>query len=1538
MNLDRTQTRLPPPPRKRRQKRPIGRTVAKVLCGLFAIIGLIPLVAMLLLRWTPVRRFAASETEKILRQQGITASYDVAVRLYPLAIELTDVRVESNDGRRPALTAGRVRVRPKLFALLSGKVLLDQIEIDAPKVRLVVQEGKIKNLDVNLEDTPKAQENKRFRVPFDGLSITNADVDLDVDGARLKMSELDVDVTAEELASRDQALEVAVRAGRAEFHRSRLVGDAAHPRLEVDDDTLCSLDARVRVEEKLITVRRFAATGSADLDVADETAPRCDLPDYDKRRVELSLSHVEIRLPTREGGLPALHGHVRARAPIGLAERAVKLPETDGWLLVDADVRFAEDTTIPDLSGRVEAHDVRLGQFNFAHEIKSDLVIRRNVVVSPKTTVTLAGGLVTFEDTQVDPLIPGGKLTSRVHMDDIDFSTLMLDLGVHKTTHVAWGIKRIDSGTITGTFSPLKIDFDFDAKTHDFGIYDRWVKDPARVRMFGFPSAAVSAHLAIRSDGVHFERARAQIGSSTIGGASVLLGFHNELRVDATDAVVDLGEISPVGPVKLGGRAVVSAHVGGTFKRPEPEFTIKSVDDLRVADFDFGHIDGAQAKLDVTGPVLEINGVQAAKNTSRYTVPSARIDFGGKARGLSIDATASSKALAYGDLLAMFTTLKDERFRRVNGVLDVSSAQVHFASGGPEDACGGGYVEVRARSHLTKVDILNEKFASGDADVEFRWHDRAQGISGAEIDVRAFSLHKRATGGGTILGSASIDRGELRAQVVVDGLPLSEIDHLAPVKAALGSEIVGRMSAVAHVSGSLDDTTERAGLLVQSQIEVPPVRLRGVELGSSQLRVTLDQRSRRVGKVQRTRCGNLGAVEDPHAVVTTNTRLGVDGELLDRQIVLRDVSLALDGEEGERRGPLPGPVVEPRGRAAPASSGKPSLSGVAVLDRLDLDPLSRIFVATPQAQESDASPFGRARAPVAGRVSALLDVKRLVFGEAEKAEAYLHLGTGDPARPVDSVVTLGNQTIVVRPTQRPIMVARNSALIADPLRLVLTHEKGFRGEVRVFGGVTELTKGGTLGLEARLETIDLAALGPVIPRVERAAGTIRGSFQIVDKLTQPRVVGKLNLDNGEFEIQGVPGPITKVHVEAIADASRVTAHGEGDYAGGTLRMDVSAPLNGVKLGAVEAALHAKGLRLTPTSGVAVALDADLGVHLAPDAQSTGGTQLPRVTGDVMLSSVEYTRPVFLKTDLSALSGGARRTVIEVYDPTKDALALDIHVRTRAPLKIKNDLVDLQLGIDSGELHVTGTQQRVGVRGSLKTLPGGRMRFRSYDFDIRQGYIRFEDPTRVNANVDVVAVTEYRRAAASSGTTSRTSSGTSGGTATSSSGSLAGSTYLIQLHAYGDSDNLKVDMSSQPTLSQEDVALLLTVGMTRAELDQLQATSVGASIALNYLGAASGADQVVKDAIPVIDDFRFGSAYSARTGRVEPQILLGKRLTDNLRASVTTGLTEDRELRSNIEWRLGQHLSVQGSYDNITDIASSTIGNVGVGLRWRIEFE
>jgi translocation and assembly module TamB len=377
------------------------------------------------------------------------------------------------------------------------------------------------------------------------------------------------------------------------------------------------------------------------------------------------------------------------------------------------------------------------------------------------------------------------------------------------------------------------------------------------------------------------------------------------------------------------------------------------------------------------------------------------------------------------------------------------------------------------------------------------------------------------------------------------------------------------------------------------------------------------------------------------------------------------------------------------------------------------------------------------------------------------------------------------------------------------------------------------------------------------------------------------------------------------------------------------------PIKDGQLGVARAAVTARQLFVAPVEGVKATLDADLELTLNPNAPSAQG-RLPFVGGEINITQAEYTRPVTL--DLTGFKGGAKRTIVEAYDPSADAIAFGVTVRSRTPLQIHNNLVDARLAIDQRGLLVSGTNQRLGLRGELATMPGGRFRVFANDFEVQKGTIRFEDATRIVPHVDVTAVTEYQRysnTVASAGTSTNTTGGA--GVTTGGVSSSGRSIWRITLHAYGDTEDLHVDMTSDPALSREDIFFLLTIGLTRAEVDQVSAGSVYASAAFEAIGTVSGADRAVKQVIPVIDDFRFGSAYSARTGRTEPQVTLGRRLTESVRANVSTGLTEDRQLRSNVEWRLSRPLSVQASYDNVSSVSSGSVGNFGLDFRWRVEF-
>jgi len=441
---------------------------------------------------------------------------------------------------------------------------------------------------------------------------------------------------------------------------------------------------------------------------------------------------------------------------------------------------------------------------------------------------------------------------------------------------------------------------------------------------------------------------------------------------------------------------------------------------------------------------------------------------------------------------------------------------------------------------------------------------------------------------------------------------------------------------------------------------------------------------------------------------------------------------------------------------------------------------------------------------------------------------------------------------------------------------------------------------------------------------------------VTGRVAAPSYSGEAHLKKGELAFRGVPMPLSDMNVDlAIGGGEVRVVRGTGFVGGGTVSIAGHAPIHGFRLGDVSGSITAKGVNVPVVEGIDMTCDADLRAEWEEHGSDEDEPPLPRLSGEILLTSFSYTRPIGIAaTDIGSIAQRGGRKMFESYDPADDFMTFDVQLKSRDPLRLRNNLVEAQLIIDSDALVFSGTNQRFGLRGRMRLVPGGRIRLRSNEFEVRHGYVRFDDATRVAPKVDVTAVTEYRRysAAAPAGAGAATGPGASGGAG------RTGGVWRITLHAYGDADNLRLDMTSEPALSQEDIVLLLTIGMTRAEVDQLRASSIGGTAALEALSSLTGADSAVKKAVPVIDDFRFGSAYSSRTGRTEPTITLGKRVTDQVRANVTSGLSENREIRSNLEWKLTPRVSVQGSYDNVNDVSSSSLGNLGADVRWRLEFE
>jgi translocation and assembly module TamB len=1482
------ESRLPDVPRRRRRIDAV-QVLARILCVLLALIGVMPLGFAVFVRSPWVQRWVERETGRVLREQGIDASYQVRAGGWPPAIELTHVTVRSSDGGEPFLTTRLARVRPKLFALLSGKLRIDEVVVESPRVRAVIRDGKLANLAVELpkSETPSGP----LRLPFDVFSISDAELALDVDDVlSVRADEIDVDVTAADSA-RGSTVELGLHLGTGAVHRTRPLDDAG--KTAHDDDAICDLEARVRWDGESVLVRRLSLAAVADIDPRSRSLPSCAVAATDKRRVDVSISRLKVRPPHDAEPLPAVDGHVRVRAPVALVERAAKAPDVDGWVMADVDVHYAPGMNMPDIAGHVEARDLRILQYRLGKYLDATVDVRNNVVRVPRATVGISEATVVLTDVQIEPLAKGMPLRAKAEIRDLSFAALMADLGVSEHSWVEWHVKEISVPNFAGTLDPLHLDADFTGHAPTFAVYDRGADNPLHSRLVRVSDTDIAAHLAIRPDSVQFIHPRVTSPKSQVQGEVVVLGFHGGLVVKVPYAKVDLAEIGPLGSVPIGGHFEGSVNLGPNTDAPELDAEA-SISDLVFGDMPLGNVSQAKAHLVTSSPAtLTLSAVKAQKGSSPYEIPRGTLLI--RSDGLVFDADVAAERFGIRDLLSIFHMEDDPRFSEIDGRV-ATTAQLHLALGGQEDKCGGGYVSVRAAARVTDANLYGERFEDGHVDFDLHWFDRDAGLAGADLDVSAFVLHKARSDNqgrpvGNVVGSATVRRGgALTGNAVLEGVPLSRIQTLA---AQLPSDVLveGSVSGVAVLKGTVD------AFDVSATVDVTPIRVHGVGVGASHLRVGLHQFASQSKPGGTTRCGAPRAPPFDAAAYRTNTaptgEIRVGGELFDGQIVVPSLTITQQKQS--------------------------EIAGAVSFRRFDLGALAQMAAAR-ERRGKDA-----AAAPPP-RVEGLLTGDLLVDFFKQGAP---HLTKATFAPRLLSIEAEGNRLALE--AGNAVVRVSGGRLEVEPMTLAVEMRGGLAGAATAEGTVDDLGGRPTLDVKVDLAPINLGALVGIVPKVENATGVLAGRLRLTGPLADPDMEGQVTVRGGELVLPPV-GVVSSIDVDLRADRHEIRVErATAKAAGGAIALTGHVPIHNLSFGTAELGIKATGLRFAPADGITVALDGDLRVVADLGAQSVEKKSLPRVTGDVVVSSFDYTRPMSLTTNLSSI-GSARRTQVETYDVEADVVSFEVAVRAKQPLRIRNNVADVAAVIDSGTLTITGTNQRFGARGSIRALPGGHMQLpfgSAGAFDIRTAQVRFSDPTRIVPSVELQAVNEYRRGGEASSSGSVASYGTS---------TRGASSWRMNVHAYGDADDLKVELTSDPALSQEDIILLLTIGMTRAELDQLKG-GVGAGLAFEALNAVSGASSAVSQAVPIVDDFRFGSAYSPRTGRTEPMLQVGKRLSDAVRADVATSVSEDRQLRANVQWRLSKQFSIQTSYDNVNvSIAPVLGGNVGLDLRWRLEFE
>src|SRR5690606_7438640 len=347
---------------------------ARLLCVVFGLVGAIPLSGGVLLRSKPVQNWAAAETTRILDEQlGVKATFTTELSFVPLRLAVNGLRVPSTDGGEAAIRVGSIVVSPRFFSLLAGRIDVGDIELENTSLRLVVEEGEVKNLAYRFQKRSEGARPKLTRAPFRSLAISNARLDLSLDGTRIKTEGIDVDAFAEEQLKFD----VAIRSDGATIHAQRQLKmeatDNAPPQVRqlYDEDRLCALDLRVLLSMDEVVVRRFSLLGALDLDESPDSSPSCD--PKSEGAIAIRLSQLKIQLEQQE--LSAIRGHVMTRLPLGIADRVVPGIAGTGWTAFSGDLHYTPGAQLPELSGRLSGEGMSVSAYKMADDVRAALLI-----------------------------------------------------------------------------------------------------------------------------------------------------------------------------------------------------------------------------------------------------------------------------------------------------------------------------------------------------------------------------------------------------------------------------------------------------------------------------------------------------------------------------------------------------------------------------------------------------------------------------------------------------------------------------------------------------------------------------------------------------------------------------------------------------------------------------------------------------------------------------------------------------------------------------------------------------------------------------------------------------------------------------------------------------------------------------------------------------------------------------------------------------------------------------------------------------------
>jgi autotransporter translocation and assembly factor TamB len=363
----------------------------------------------------------------------------------------------------------------------------------------------------------------------------------------------------------------------------------------------------------------------------------------------------------------------------------------------------------------------------------------------------------------------------------------------------------------------------------------------------------------------------------------------------------------------------------------------------------------------------------------------------------------------------------------------------------------------------------------------------------------------------------------------------------------------------------------------------------------------------------------------------------------------------------------------------------------------------------------------------------------------------------------------------------------------------------------------------------------------------------------------------------------------------FSQATVLIDHADGRVDGGTIRGSGQVLLEGWRPSTIALDATLQGVRphwSYPKYDLQGLVNGELRLEGRPDHMTLRG-------------SVDLERPdiVPTKLDFQNLIGRDRQE-LAVYDPTSEVLFFDVGVKlrdpVRDPIRLHNDALRMEL---TGDLTLTGSNQRLGLLGTLIARPNGSVNFVNRVYSLESGTVDFQDRFRFFPRYDLTLSTRACDA-------------------------------QISVNVQGTLESFSLQTSSKPELDGDTERMqCLTAGVRQRQFEQVSLSSP-TGVGIGILTEASGLNKQVKKYVPV-DQIDFPTEYSAKQRLYEPRVYVAKEVLEGkVRLELASSLARSDDRRVAVRYRISPELTFQFNWRDSQNVGA---GNAGADLRYRWEW-